>query len=325
MNWDDLQVFLAVARTGRLSAAARRLQVEHTTISRRLAVLEAELGVPLFYRTATGCLLTAHGQNVLSNAEAMERAAISVTARAREGSAIAGRVRIALPPEFASHWLAPQLAAFRSEHPQIELQILVGTRQRDLSRGEAELAVQSPRPRQQSVVAVRLGRSTAALYGLKAAGHGSVRIDSSYAGKPLPLLMYLPAFHILQDAKWFQPVLTIATVVVETNSMDALLAAIRAGVGFGFCPDLSARSGRPSAGVGRCGVDRRVADHAPGSFGATRRCAPHQSSSNGSPEGPTGSVDVVRRLTTKGAKTTKYSGKDPVPIAPFARFRRRSP
>src|SRR5580765_3865599 len=95
MDWDSLQVFLAVARAGRFSAAARRLHVEHTTVSRRLAALEAELAVPLFYRTTTGYLLTPHGQNVLATAEAMERAALSVAARAREGSgAIAGRVRL---------------------------------------------------------------------------------------------------------------------------------------------------------------------------------------------------------------------------------------
>ena len=108
MDWDGVQVFLAVARAGRISAAARRLQVEHTTVSRRLASLERELGVPLFYRTTRGYLLTPHGENVLANAEAMEREAVAVAARAREGSgAVAGLVRLALAPEFASHWVAP--------------------------------------------------------------------------------------------------------------------------------------------------------------------------------------------------------------------------
>src|SRR5262249_40767085 len=158
MDWDALQVFLAVARSGRVSGAAKRLGVDHTTVSRRLIALEAELGVPLFYRTSTGYLLTDHGQNVLSNAETMERAALAIAPRAREGSgAIAGRIRVAMPPEMASHWLVPQMSAFRAKHPHVELQILVGTRQRDLTRGEAEIAVQSPRPQQQGVVGVRIG------------------------------------------------------------------------------------------------------------------------------------------------------------------------
>src|SRR5438876_10972297 len=159
VNWDALQAFLAVARTGRISAAARRLDVEHTTISRRLTTLETTLGVPLFYRTNTGYTLTAHGRNALMQAEAMEHAALALEARAREGSGvIAGRARVAMAPEFASHWLGPQLNVFRVKHPQIDVQILVGTRQRDVARGEAELAVQSPRPPQKDLVAVRIGR-----------------------------------------------------------------------------------------------------------------------------------------------------------------------
>jgi DNA-binding transcriptional LysR family regulator len=238
MDWDGLQVFLAIARAGRISAAARRLMVEHTTIARRLAALEAELGVALFYRTTTGYLLTPHGQNVLPNAEAMERAAFSVASRARENSdAVAGRVRLAMSPEFASHWVAPHLVAFRDKHPQIELQILVGTRQRDLSRGEAELSVQSPRPRQQGLVAMRIARAATALYASRALlGARRLRVDSVESMRGLMLLVYTAPFHILQEAKWFQPILDAATIGLETNSTHVLLAAARAGVGIAVLP-----------------------------------------------------------------------------------------
>jgi len=171
----------------------------------------------------------------------MERAAVAVSARAREGSEIAGRVRIALPTEFASHWLAPKLPGFRRAYPRIELQILVGTRQRDLSRGEAELAVQSPRPHQQSVIVIRIGRATAALYSSRASRPQPKRIDGTYAGEPLSLLTYLPAFNILQDAKWFQPVLASSHIVIETNSTHTLLAGVRAGLGIGVLPRFVAR------------------------------------------------------------------------------------
>jgi len=243
MNWDDLQIFLAVARAGRLSGAARRLDVEHTTVSRRLAALEDELGVPLFHRTATGFLLTTHGQNILANAEAMERSAVGVAARAREGSGvISGRVRLAIVPEMASHWLAPHLKAFRAEHPQIELHVLVGTRQRDLTRAEAELAVQSPRPPQQGLVAVRIARTTMALYAsAKIAGRPPRRIAAEEDLRGHALLVYAPGFQMLQEAKWFQPLLTSTRVALRTNSTHALLAAARAGAGIAALPRLVAR------------------------------------------------------------------------------------
>lgn len=243
VDWDALQVFLAVARSGRVSVAARRLGVEHTTVARRIAALEASLGVSLFYRTTRGYLLTPEGQNVVSTAEAMERAALVVEARARERSGPpAGRVRVAMPPEYGSHWLAPRLAAFRALHPQIELHILVGTRQRDLSRGEADLAIQPPRPTHAGMIAVRLGRVAVALYASRSV-IGSRRVRIRHVGdiRGWQLFTYTPPFYVLQNAKWFQPVLASGSIALQSNSTHALLAAARAGAGIAVLPRFVAR------------------------------------------------------------------------------------
>jgi DNA-binding transcriptional LysR family regulator len=243
VDWDGLQVFLAVARSGRVSAAARRLSVEHTTVARRIAALEKTLGVSLFYRTSRGYLLTPEGQNVVSTAEAMERAALVVEARARETSGPpAGRVRVAMPPEYGSHWLAPKLAAFRALYPQIELQILVGTRQRDLSRGEAELAIQPPRPTQTGMVAVRLARAAVGLYASKRLiGGRRLRIRTLADVRDLPLFTYTAPFQVLQNARWFQPILGSGSIALQSNSTHALLAAARAGAGIAVLPRFVAR------------------------------------------------------------------------------------
>jgi DNA-binding transcriptional LysR family regulator len=243
MDWDGLQVFLVVARTGRVSAAARRLGVEHTTVARRIASLEKTLGVSLFYRTSRGYLLTPEGQNVVSTAEAMERAALVVEAHARETSGPpAGRVRVAMPPEYGSHWLAPKLAAFRSLYPQIELQILVGTRQRDLSRGEAELAIQPPRPTQTGMVAVRLARAAVGLYASRRLiGSKRIRIRTPADARDWPLFTFTAPFQVLQNAKWFQPFLGSPLIALQSNSTHALLAAARAGAGIAVLPRFVAR------------------------------------------------------------------------------------
>jgi DNA-binding transcriptional LysR family regulator len=152
-------------------------------------------------------------------------------------------VRLALAPEFASHWLVPQLAAFRARHPELDLQILVGTRQRDLSRGEAELAVQSPRPRQSGLVAVRIGRATIMLYASKNLVRGSrMRIESADDLGDIPLLTFTANFQLLQEAAWFQPVLTSARVVLESNSTHALLAAAHASLGIAVLPRFVGRT-----------------------------------------------------------------------------------
>ena len=197
----------------------------------------------IFYRTPRGYLLTPEGLNVVATAEAMERSALAVEARARERSGtIGGRVRIAMPPEYGSHWLAPKLSELRAKYPDIELQILVGTRQRDLSRGEAELAIQPPRPTQTGMLAVRIGRVGVGLYASKRLLAGRrLRVRTTADLRNLWLLAYTVRFQVLQDAKWFQPVLASATIAMESNSTHALLAAARAGAGVAVLPRFVAR------------------------------------------------------------------------------------
>jgi DNA-binding transcriptional LysR family regulator len=242
MDWNGVRMFLALARTGRLSTAARQLGVEHTTVSRRLAGLEENLGTPLFYRTVGGYRLTPAGESTLPAAEAMERAARQLGASARERTGIVeGQVRLALVPEFASHWLAPQLPLFRRLHPRIELQVLVGTRQLDLSRGEAELAVRL-RPRQTGLVAMRLARTSLGLYASKAVA-ARYRIDPADPDTVdgVPLLVYTAQYRQLQDAAWLEPMLARAAIVLRTNSTELLLAAARAAAGVAVLPRFVAR------------------------------------------------------------------------------------
>jgi DNA-binding transcriptional LysR family regulator len=236
MNWDDLRVFLAVARAGRVAAAARNLGVEHSTVSRRIAALEADLGAALFYRTAGGYQLTAEGAAALAGAEAMERGALALGGRIQEqAGTLAGRVRIAILDEMASHWLALRLPEFHARYPRIELQIIVGIAPLDLSRGEAELAIRRPRPRQAGLSAVKLATLSTGLYASRERLAGKrTRVDGSSRG--LELLVYTAAHHPLQSAAWFQPVLASSTIVLSTNSTHALVAAARAGAGIAVLP-----------------------------------------------------------------------------------------
>lgn len=244
LDWDHLRVFLAIARTRRVAIAARRLEIEHTTVSRRLDALEGQIGTPLFYRTANGYLLTPAGDSILAAAETMERAAL--TLRARAGEIVrrpAGRVRLGIAPEFASDWLAPQLPAFRARYPEIALQVLVGTRTLDLSRGEAELALRSPRPHQLGLVTARIATAVLALYASRHfLGRRRVHITDARTASGLPLLIYTQSLSILQSAAWFQPVIAAGDVVLETNSTHTLLTAARASVGVAVLPRFVARN-----------------------------------------------------------------------------------
>ncbi len=243
MDWDGFQVFLAVARAGRISPAAKQLGVEHTTISRRLSAFESELGVRLFYRTAGGYRLTAHGESALAHAEAMERAALGFRARTQESAGdVSGRVRLALLDELATHWLAPALPAFSMRLPGVTLELVTGIQRLDLSRGEADLAVRTPRPRQPGLSAVRLGTTTSGLYACKALlGGKRLAIEDVASAGSFALLVFSSAYHALQSAPWFQPVLAAQRIALASNSAHALLAAAREGVGVAVLPRMVAR------------------------------------------------------------------------------------
>ena len=232
VKWDDLRIFLAVARAGRVAAAARSLDVEHSTVARRIAALEADVGAALFFRTAGGYQLTSEGRAALAGAEAMERAALTLGGRIQEHAGqLAGRVRIAILDELASHWLAHHLPAFRARFPQIELEVLVGIAPLDLARGEAELAIRTPRPRQPGLSAVKLAALSTALYAPRAR-----RITVDASSRALELLLYTSAYHRLQSLAWFQPVIASSNIVMTSNSTQVLLAAARAGAGIAVLP-----------------------------------------------------------------------------------------
>src|SRR5258707_3510234 len=124
-NWDDLRYFLAVARTGTLSAAAKQLGTEHTTVARHIEALEDELNSRLFHKSNCGYGLTDAGERLLAGAEAIESAYdFAKTAASSEGQTIILTVRIGAPDGFVSVFLAPRARALADRHLELEIEIL---------------------------------------------------------------------------------------------------------------------------------------------------------------------------------------------------------
>lgn len=165
-RWDDLQAFLAVARAGRLTTAARGLGVEHTTLSRRLARLEASLGSRLFDRRPGGYSLTPEGEQLLPKAEAAEEAATHVWSESLGvGQVISGMVRIGTPEAFGTFCLAGRLGELGSRHTGLTVELVAMPRYFSLSRREADLAIALSRPAVGRLHASKLTDYELGLYG----------------------------------------------------------------------------------------------------------------------------------------------------------------
>lgn len=157
LNWDDYRYFLAVARTGTISAAAKTLAVDHATVARRIERLERHLGRKLFDRLQTGYVLTSEGERVVPTAELLDEA---VTANSpspdRTNMPLSGTVRIGAPDGFGTYFLAPRIGLLLDNHPGLEIQLVASARLFNLSRRETDIAIALAMPGEGRVLARKL-------------------------------------------------------------------------------------------------------------------------------------------------------------------------
>ncbi|MBP0614382.1 LysR family transcriptional regulator [Jiella mangrovi] len=157
MNWDDVRIFLSVARAGQILGAARRLALNHATVGRRLSALEEAIGTKLFERSPGGCEMTEAGRVFRSHAEAMEAAMVS--GRAEVGGSdvqLSGTVRVGAPDGFGTAFLAPRLWRLTQQHQDLTVQLVPVPRTFSLSRHEVDMAITVERPTAGRLIAARL-------------------------------------------------------------------------------------------------------------------------------------------------------------------------
>ncbi len=164
-DWTLIRSFLAVLRGGSLSAAARRLRLAQPTLGRHIAALEEDLGQALFTRAPAGLVPTAAALAMRPMAEAMEQAAAALL-RAAEGAddPARGTVRITASEVMGAQVLPPILADLQRRHPGLVLELALENRAGDLLRRDADIAVRMFRPRQEALLARRIGRVGLGLY-----------------------------------------------------------------------------------------------------------------------------------------------------------------
>jgi DNA-binding transcriptional LysR family regulator len=243
MNWDDVRIFLAVARAGQILGAARRLELNHATVSRRLAALEEALGAKLFRRHTAGSELTPAGARFLSIAERMESDMIAARSQlAGEGEEISGNVRIGAPDGFGVAYLAPRLGQLTSEHRQLSIQLVPVPRSFSLSRREADIAITVERPAEGRLVAAKLVDYSLGLYASRAyAERNSLPQDPTELSRH-SLVGYvgdLVASPSLDYASEFSPEWTARFAI---SSAMGQVEAVRSGAGIGILHTFIARN-----------------------------------------------------------------------------------
>ncbi len=165
LDWSLVQVFLAVAETGSLSAAARKTGQSQPTVGRQIKAIEAALGLPLFIRQTRGLVLNETGARLLIHAQNMQNAAAQITLEAAGQSiSLEGEVRITAPVLISHHYLPEILAAIHAAEPNIELVLLPNDATENLLFREADIAIRLYRPTQKDIIAKKLGAFSMGLF-----------------------------------------------------------------------------------------------------------------------------------------------------------------
>jgi DNA-binding transcriptional LysR family regulator len=242
MNWENVRYFLQVARTKQILAAARRLNADHATVSRRIAVLEDEAGVRLFDRHPKGVELTTAGERLLRAAEAVE--AEFLTAQADIGQVamdVAGSVRIAAPDVFGALMLSKTLIALKRKHPRLTVQVVPLSRGLSLPKREADLAVTIGRPREGRLAARKLVDYSLHFYAAKDYLRRRGMPGSREELKRHTIVTYVPDLLASDDLNLLPDLTRQDTDRLEYASALAQIEAVREGAGIGMLHDYAVR------------------------------------------------------------------------------------
>jgi DNA-binding transcriptional LysR family regulator len=242
MNWDDIRIFLAVARTGQILAASKRLGVNHATLSRRVTALEEALKTRLFIRRTNGCELTAEGEVFLASAERMETEMLAAQANlGRTDTAIAGTVRIGAPDGFGVSFLAPRLGKLIERHPELKIQLVPVPRSFSLSQREADIAVTLERPEQGRLVSSKLTDYTLGLYASRAYANRHGLPEDAEALKAHRRIGYVEDLIFSQSLAFTGEVMRNWNAGFEISSAIGQNEAVRSGAGIGILHNYVAR------------------------------------------------------------------------------------
>ena len=243
MNWDDVRIFLAVARAGQILGAARRLELNHATVSRRVAALEESLSARLFRRLTTGSELTPAGEHFLAVAERMEAEMIAARAEiAGESSEVSGTVRVGAPDGFGVAFLAPRLGELTTRHAGLKLQLVPVPRTFSLSRREADIAITTERPSEGRLVAQKLVDYSLGLYASRAYADANGLPAGQAELKAHRLVGYVPDLVFSPSLAYAQEFSPDWDAAFSISSALGQVEAVRSGAGIGILHAFIARS-----------------------------------------------------------------------------------
>lgn len=233
MYWDDLAYFVCLVEKQTLTACAAEMNVQHSTVARRIGHLEHTLGVNLFDRLGKRYALTIEGKRLYHQAVEVKKEMVTFQRMAIDQNALQGKVVVSAPPVWANEVLIPALADFRQRFPDIVLALSGDVSMSNLHHREADIAIRTRRPTQEDLVIRTLGSSTYRFYA-----------HDKYLKDTVPEQWQLIEFQAnTRVLAWSQAFMQQQdyTIAFSTNDLYMVCHAARQKIGFALLPDFLTR------------------------------------------------------------------------------------
>jgi DNA-binding transcriptional LysR family regulator len=244
LQWDDLKIFLAVARTESLSGAGRVLKVDPATVGRRIARLEESLGAPLFAKSPQGYAMTDAGQRLMAHAERAEAAmGAAVEELAGQAGALSGQIRIGAPDGCANFLLPQVCAAIVADNPDLEVQIVALPRVFNLSKREADLAIGVSPPAAGRLTVQKITDYRLHLAASRRYLRRSPAIRTLDDLREHPVVGYIPDMIFDKELDYLTGI-GVERVQLASNSVSVQFNWIRQGCGIGIVHDFAIPSAK---------------------------------------------------------------------------------
>lgn len=242
-NWDDISLFLALARHKSLSQTARVLALTHSTVGRRIKALESALGTKLFERTVNGFLLTDAGEVLLCEAEGIEAHVSKIsTAFSGEEAQVGGTIRVATMEALGSLYLAPRFVQLYKRHPSVRVELVTASHWINLSKREADVLISFPRPLGHRIASEKIGEFALFLYAspdyLEEFGTPEVPDDLEHHR----FIDYIDELVVISAVRWLSDVQRRQETVFRSTSLVAQYHAAVGGMGVAMLPTFIAAS-----------------------------------------------------------------------------------
>jgi len=237
-DWDDLRYFLALARHGSTLAAGRALQVDQSTVQRRIAELERRIGQPLATRKRTGYELTAFGEAMRTQAERIEHEvkAFEQQVLASRDEAV-GVVRVTCPEPIVQRLQASTLMErFHARHPALRVEFVMSDRYLDLMKGEADIALRSGDTDDDALIGRKIGDSYWGVFASRRYVERYGRPGTVHELAQHPLIGFDDTMARHRAARWLVAVAPQGRIVARNNSVLGLMHSAKAGLGLAPLP-----------------------------------------------------------------------------------------